>query len=924
MKWYFYAYNIAVNHQYTPSVYFRNTMPQTRKISTIVFADIAGYTAMMQRDEVEGMDTLLRFRTELERATTIYEGFIVQYFGDGALLAFDETAKAIACTREMQTAFQGALDVPVRMGIHRGEVVFRDNNAFGDTVNLASRVESLGVPGAILVSKSVQEVLEADESFIWQNLGAFEFKNVSHSMEILALSGEGLSIPKREEMMGKLKEKEPVNKWLRAAKWLGIYVFASWGLVQAVAFTLSKIDVSPHWAALLQWILWGMIPSLLIYFVHQERINRNVLKWREKIIFPLNIAALGALIYIVFGTTDFGATTTQVNFAGIGLDIGPQTIVKEEFRTSIPIFSFSQEEGKEEIEWLGSAVKVMLLMDLHQDKYARPVDAGHANMTTVDKIISTKIFHERYVDGFYQKKNDTYIIKPEIHASKSGKLITKASFQGKNLLTVLDSVSVYVREELGLDEKKRAMSTDLNLEEFTSRKPEAIQHFALGFDNNDRKELELATQTDSTFALAWLAQGKLILRWNKGLKEAQYNLDNAYKNRDNLPSEKQLEIMAYRYISHSKWEEAEKLIKIQLEIEPGNQELNAVLNSIYGETRQIDAMYEHASSLFEKEKNEKNGYMLVDAMHIQGKSERVKKEIKPFLALDPQNPVLLTMLMQAHVFLNEAEEAREIKNRIKLLYPDRAPVVDVIDDILAFQADNEPEVEDLQMFTGTYRSHFDEGYMNIWLDENRLIQYYSKQSASRVLPAGKRRIIDCGSWQSWVREYLPNSLGEFDAMRVFQIRPDRRDTFWMWKQTPLITQADSMLRIGNYPGAKEALTIATLNHPRHFYLQNWLAHIQYIESSDSADVAQQNLDLCGKYEDRRVWMEEGKLYLKRTGRARSELLPLSDEYYISRGSLNVRLKIVRNGSLIRGYEIETYDPATETWKPFRDVIKRIS
>ena len=134
-------------------------MSDKRKLTTVLFADIAGYTDLMQKDEQRALHFLNRFKVLLEDITRLHEGEIIQFFGDGCLLTFNSGTHGTACAIALQSAFQ-AEDIPVRIGMHLGDVVFKNQNAFGDGVNIASRIESLGIPGAILLSKTVRDQIK--------------------------------------------------------------------------------------------------------------------------------------------------------------------------------------------------------------------------------------------------------------------------------------------------------------------------------------------------------------------------------------------------------------------------------------------------------------------------------------------------------------------------------------------------------------------------------------------------------------------------------------------------------------------------------------------------------------------------------------------------------------------------------------------
>jgi len=176
------------------------------KLAAIIFADIAGYTAVMQLDEVRALDLLGRFKKVLEEITPEYQGRIVQFFGDGCLLSFDSSSSSVECAVALQIKFIEAPQIPVRMGLHLGDVVFKDENIFGDGVNIASRIESIGIPGSILLSKAIRDQIKNQAEFNLVSLGSFDFKNVTEPVEVFSLANPGFSVPKRDQMHGKLKD----------------------------------------------------------------------------------------------------------------------------------------------------------------------------------------------------------------------------------------------------------------------------------------------------------------------------------------------------------------------------------------------------------------------------------------------------------------------------------------------------------------------------------------------------------------------------------------------------------------------------------------------------------------------------------------------------------------------------------------------
>lgn len=187
-----------------------------RKLSAVLFADIAGYTSMMQEDEKTALQLINKFKKDIENQTGKFNGRIVQFYGDGCLLTFESSTEAIDCAISLQKVFSESPIVPVRIGIHMGEIMFRNNGAFGNGVNIASRIESMGIPGSILVSKTIRDQIVNKSNFLLASLGTFEFKNVTEPMEVFALANEGFVIPDKSELEGKFKlpAKKKIPKWL--------------------------------------------------------------------------------------------------------------------------------------------------------------------------------------------------------------------------------------------------------------------------------------------------------------------------------------------------------------------------------------------------------------------------------------------------------------------------------------------------------------------------------------------------------------------------------------------------------------------------------------------------------------------------------------------------------------------------------------
>ncbi len=177
-----------------------------RQLSAIMFTDLAGYTAIMQEDETNAKGLRDRHRIILEKEIAKHNGEILQYYGDGALSVFSSTISATTSAVNIQKASITG-NIPLRIGIHSGDVVIEDDGVYGDGVNIASRIESFATTGSVMISDKVFDDIKNHPAFRSSLMGEFELKNVKRPVEIYALTNDGLVVPNRSDMKGKVKER---------------------------------------------------------------------------------------------------------------------------------------------------------------------------------------------------------------------------------------------------------------------------------------------------------------------------------------------------------------------------------------------------------------------------------------------------------------------------------------------------------------------------------------------------------------------------------------------------------------------------------------------------------------------------------------------------------------------------------------------
>jgi adenylate cyclase len=136
-----------------------------RRLTAILAADVVGYSSLMARDE-EGTFALVKhlMRDEIEPRITQHRGRVVRTTGDGMLAEFPSAVGAVRSAVEVQELLAGqssgkaSQEFFLRIGINFGDIIVdTDGDVFGDSVNIAARLEQFASPGGICLSGKVHD-----------------------------------------------------------------------------------------------------------------------------------------------------------------------------------------------------------------------------------------------------------------------------------------------------------------------------------------------------------------------------------------------------------------------------------------------------------------------------------------------------------------------------------------------------------------------------------------------------------------------------------------------------------------------------------------------------------------------------------------------------------------------------------------------
>lgn len=169
-------------------------MTQTRQLAAVMFTDIVGYTALMGKNEQKAFE-LLRINRDIQKPIIEeFGGRLIKELGDGIMASFSAVSNAVYAAIKIQEECKRTGAFELRIGIHQGEVVFENNDIFGDAVNITSRLQTVAPAGGIYVSESVQRDLFNKNDIRSEFVGTEYLKNVKEPVQVYKIfskAGDG-------------------------------------------------------------------------------------------------------------------------------------------------------------------------------------------------------------------------------------------------------------------------------------------------------------------------------------------------------------------------------------------------------------------------------------------------------------------------------------------------------------------------------------------------------------------------------------------------------------------------------------------------------------------------------------------------------------------------------------------------------------
>jgi TolB-like protein/class 3 adenylate cyclase/rhodanese-related sulfurtransferase len=207
-----------------------------RRLTTILAADVVGYSRLMAADEAGTLAQLKALRKEIvEPKTTEFNGRVVKLMGDGTLMEFVSVVDALTFAVEVQRAMAERNDavpedrrIAYRIGINIGDIIVEGDDIYGDGVNVAARLEALAEPGGICLSRSVHTQVKGKVDVAFKDLGEQDVKNIPEPVQVFQVLLDQAATPSALSPAAGTRRRLPAIAAGLALSLLAVAVMAWW------------------------------------------------------------------------------------------------------------------------------------------------------------------------------------------------------------------------------------------------------------------------------------------------------------------------------------------------------------------------------------------------------------------------------------------------------------------------------------------------------------------------------------------------------------------------------------------------------------------------------------------------------------------------------------------------------------------------
>jgi tetratricopeptide (TPR) repeat protein/predicted Ser/Thr protein kinase len=469
---------------------------------------------------------------------------------------------------------------------------------------------------------------------------------------------------------------------------VGLYVAAAALLLLGLTWSVDHFPISPHLPGFALSALAALLPAVVVLARFR---GGHVL---SKFGVPVYIIAAAALMFFAFQDKDLGAATKTVRVTDEEGNTIERDLPKGQFRKRFAIFYIDNKSGDPSLDWMSYGISQMLKYDLNQDTYTSfglgftyaHKEAGYdkpvGSPLSLKRDFANRYHYPRFVAGSFDKENKEYVVDLELYDTNSGRKLTERRYRGEVMSTLVDTMSVQLRRDLGIPDYHIAENPDLPVAEMFTKSPRALEHYVNAvnaiWQHNDRgravSELNQAIAIDPAFAMAYWLLVDAYTSLNRG-DEAEEAMRQALTHKYRLPENEQYQLKQNYYErledSEAMFENASRWAALHPEA-PGAHE---ALAQHYEHISDIESAIAERKTLFELDPQRYSELHAIGRLYeTLGDDEEALRYYEKYAELHPDKPESFTTLGWFHWRRGDYAKARNYYKKALLVDPERVSI----------------------------------------------------------------------------------------------------------------------------------------------------------------------------------------------------------------------------------------------------------
>jgi len=605
---------------------------------------------------------------------------------------------------------------------------------------------------------------------------------------------------------------------------------------------------------------------------------------------------------------------------------------KEYITNKLKVLPFNNETGDSTKNWMGFGIRDALYEDFLQFNYMvinqQDVELAYISFFSrdyydIDRFMDLQEKIKRadedncpyFLTGKYTENDGYFEVSSQLYETSSGSIKNENTFIGNDLFGLVDSISLQTRRDLGVDQIILNSTPDLPVGEITTNNLDAFCKYIEGMhdllNNGDRRKIRQAVDIDTTFVIPLIHLAFNNLFYQAAPVTARKDINQTMRHRERLSEYRNIETRIIYYRILGEIEKAVRLMEMSRELQPYNSNLLEMLYNIYDENG-LDFKAMKTAEEFNKLFPDNPTYQLylIRAYLLTGRYKKGFKLVERVLETNPDNIDALLSLGELYLRLDDYEAAEEMYNNLIIKFPEQEPFCSLMLEHIEFARVNEPDPDFLKKLPGLYRAnHSPMKEINYIIDKQFLANRATTQGGLFLYPVSDTQFVFVYDHYAMIHTYIRDDEGEIIKYLHQENRVDPRAApkLVFWKQDSLITNAEKLLASGKHSDALVLFKEACASHPEHYYIENYIKHIEFYLSPEYNNYIPVFDSYAGDYSgpegDLKIIEENGRYYYRTPIFRQFEILPLTKDLFMVPDSYLRTIQFFTENGSVTGFKI---------------------